>query len=269
MRSENIKSNSFQVRRALYIYCEKAMVKKSVLSVWVFAALFFASPHIAAESIESARAAYDDGRFLEAAELGEALNTSDALTLATASLVIYGFYVAEEEDRQPIFVRAMGLGEKAVNLDSSNALAHLRWGQAMGRYAQTISTMEALGEGYGKRIRDEFEAAIALDPDLPKAHTSLASWHWEAIEKAGILARATLGASNKTGAKHFERALELAPESKEVLFDYARGLLIKGKRKDRDKARETLVRAINIPSRNAYDGLLDEEAKRKLAELDE
>ena len=95
---------------------------------------------------------------------------------------------------------------------------HLRWGQAMGRYAQTISTIKALREGYGKRIREEFETAIALDPILPKAHTSLASWHWEAIKKAGIVARATLGASKKTGAKHFEEALILAPQSKEVLF---------------------------------------------------
>lgn len=245
------------------------MTKKTALLVWVFTVVFLASSHVVADSIETAQKAYDDGRFLEAAEIGEALNTAEALTLATASLVIYGFYIAEDEDQQTIFVRAMELGEKAVNLEPDSALAHLRWGQAMGRYAQTISTMEALSQGYGKRIREEFETAIALDPNLPKAHTSLASWHWEAIKKAGILARATLGASKKTGAKHFEKALKLAPESKEVLFDYGRGLLIQGKRKQRDQARETLTRAINIPARNAYDRLLDEEAKRKLAKLDE
>ena len=32
---------------------------------------------------------------------------------------------------------------------------------------QTISTAEALRQGFGKRTRDEFEA-ITLDPDLPK-----------------------------------------------------------------------------------------------------
>ena len=258
-----------KVRQPMDIFCDTGMVKKTALLVWVFAVVIFASSPVAANSFESAQEAFDDGRFLEVVEMAEALNTVEALTLATASLVIYGFYIAEDEDQQPLFVRAMELGEKAVNLDPDNALAHLRWGQAMGRYAQTISTIKALREGYGKRIREEFETAIALDPNLPKAHTSLASWHWEAIKKAGIVARATLGASNKTGAKHFEEALSLAPQSKEVLFDYARGLLVQGKRKHRDQAREYLMRSINIPPLNAYDHLLDEESKRKLAKLDE
>ncbi len=242
---------------------------KTQLLAWMFFAVLFTSVNVSADSIESARVAFDDGRFLEAVEIAEALDTAEALTLATASLVIYGYYVAEDQAKQKLFVRAMELGEKAVNLDFDSGLAHLRWGQAMGRYAQTVSTVEALRQGYGERIRDEFEAAIALDPNLPKAHTSLASWHWEAIDKAGFLARATLGASKKTGAKHFETALKLAPESKGVLFDYGRGLLIQNKRKNREQARETLTRALEVTPRNAYERLLDEEARRMLAELDE
>ena len=69
--------------------------------------------------------------------------------------------------------------------------------------------------------------------------------------------------------KHFQKALELAPESKGVLFDYGRGLLIQNKRKNREQAREILMRALNIPPQNAFDRLLDEEAKRMLAESDE
>jgi len=43
-----------------------------------------------AQSIEVARSAFADGRFLEAADLGEALGTSDGYTQAAQSLAVCG-----------------------------------------------------------------------------------------------------------------------------------------------------------------------------------
>lgn len=234
---------------------------------WFFAVVFLASSHAAANSIESAKAAFDDGRFLEAAQIAETLNTAESLTLANVSLVTYGYYIAEDDEKQMFFVRAMELGERAVSLGPADALSHLRWGHAMGRYTQTIGKMTALQQGLAGRIRDAFERAIELAPDMAHAHSSMGNWHWEAVKEAGILARATLGASKKSGARHFEKALELDPESKIVLFNYGRGLLVLNKRKDRERAREILERSLNIPPLNAAERLLDEEISRKLAEL--
>ena len=77
-----------KVRQPMDIFCDTGMVKKNALLVWVFAVAFFASSPVAANSFESAQEAFDDGRFLEVVEMAEALNTVEALTLATASLVI-------------------------------------------------------------------------------------------------------------------------------------------------------------------------------------
>ena len=42
-----------------------------------------------AQSLEEARSAFSEGRFLEAAELGEALGTSAGYALAARSLTVY------------------------------------------------------------------------------------------------------------------------------------------------------------------------------------
>ena len=77
-----------------------------------------------AQTIDQARAAFEEGRFLEAADLAESLETSAGYALATQSLAVYGHYVAQEEDRIGFLNRAMELGEAAVRADSTNPEAH-------------------------------------------------------------------------------------------------------------------------------------------------
>ena len=47
-----------------------------------------------AQSVEAARAAYAEGRFIHAAELAASLETSEGYALATSSLAIYSYYIA-------------------------------------------------------------------------------------------------------------------------------------------------------------------------------
>ena len=221
-----------------------------------------------AQSIEAARAAFDEGRFLEAAEIAEGLGTAQALTLANLSLVTYGYYLAEDDNKQGFYVRAMALGEKAAGLDPDDAESRLRWAQAMGRYAQTIGNMRALREGFAGRIRDGIEGALALDPEMAMAHISLAAWHAEGVKKGGLFARTVLGASKKKAREHYERGLALGPDEKDVAFEYASGLMVLDERKNTEQAREMYLRVREIPTLNAIDRLLDERTLRKLAKLD-
>ena len=234
----------------------------------LFAVALSAAVNAAAESFESARAAYDDGRFLQAAAMAEALGTVPGLALASRSLVAHAYYVAEQDDKLGLYERAVSLGEKAVGLDPDDAEGALRWGQAMGRYARTIGSMKAFRQGYAGRIREAFEMAVANAPDMAEAHVSLGAWHVEGIKQGGFLARTALGASRKTGAKHYERGLELGPESKLVVYEYGRGQLMLNERKNRERAREMFMRALDIPPANAAERLLDERIARKLAKLD-
>ena len=222
----------------------------------------------AAQSIEAARSAQDEGRYVEAAELAEVLGTSDGYALAAESLAIHGYYIAGESGREALFTRAMALAEKAVSADPSNPEARFQAAHAMGRYAQTIGPAKAIGSGYVTKIRNSLEEALTLEPEMAAAHLSLATWHAEAIAGAGIVARLTYGASRKRALSHYEEALRLAPDETVVYVEYANGLLQLNRKKYRKRARDLLERAIETPPKDAFDRLLHERAAAKLAALD-
>ena len=243
------------------------MIKTALLTLSTMAYLLLAGT-VGAQSLEAARAAQDEGRFIEAARLGEELGTSAGYALAAESLAIHGYYVAAEPEKEALFERAMRLAEEAVRLDPANPEAHLQSAHATGRYAQTIGAAKALAQGYAGKVRKAIENALARDPEMAGAHLSLATWHAEIINGAGIAARVVFGASRKRALAHYERALELAPDEKLAYLEYALGLLLLKKKKDRKKARDLLARAIETPARDAYDRLLHELAVERLARLE-
>ena len=226
-------------------------------SLWAPAAL--------AQSLDAARAAFEEGRFAEASEFAAAVGTSEALALAAETLAIHGFHVAEESERPALFQRAQALAEEAIRLDDTNAEAYLQLSHAMGRYAETLGKgMQALG--LAKPVREAMERAVTLAPGLGRAHLSLASWHAEAGRN--LAGRMMTGAVKKKATEHFERAYALAPADKAVQVQYARGLLALNKRSNRDQARELFTQAAETPPRDAYEAILQEQARAGLAALD-
>ena len=228
-------------------------------------ALSAATAH--AQSIEDARAAFREGRFLEAAELGEAEETSGGYALAAQSLAVYGHYVAPEEDRNAVLERAVELGEAAVEADPANADAHLQAAHALGRRALSIGRLSALREGMAGRIRDFLDAALAIRPDFADAHVALGSWHAD-IDAAGRIARWMFGGDREEAIIHFERALELAPDSKAVLLEYGLRLPELDRDGGRERAREMLSRAAELPARDAYGEFIHGDVVEALASLD-
>ncbi len=231
-------------------------------------AFAFLSGSAAAESIEAARAAFSEGEYIEAADLGEALGTAAGHALAAEALAIYAHYLAEQEEKAPLLQRAMRSAETAIELDPGSAEAHLQSAHATGRYSQLFAPMKAMREGYPKRVRESIERAVELDPGHFGAHLSLGAWHAEAIGKGGMMARALLGANRKAASAHFERAMALAPDSNVVLIEYASGVLMLERRKGRSEARDLLARAIELPPRDAFERILHEQAVERLAALD-
>ena len=139
----------------------------------------------------------------------------------------------------------------------------------MGRHGQTIGALKAAGKGYAETVREALENALRLDPDMESAHLSLGAWHAEVIDGVGaFMAGAVYGARKKKAIEHYERALELAPDEKVVLVEYALGLLLLDDAKYREQARELLVRATAMPSKDAYDRILHRTAAERLAALD-
>jgi len=217
----------------------------------VTSAMFLAAD-ATAQSIEDANAAFADGRFVEAADIGEALGTSDGYALAAKSLAVYAHYEASEEEFREVVDRAMRMGEEAIGADPNNAEAHYQSAHAVGRYAQRVGAFTALREGLAGNIRDLLEAALAIEPDFVDAMLALGGWHAD-LDAEGFIARRMYGGSKEEAVILFERALELAPESKVVLHAYAIRLPRLDEDNGMERAREMLERALELPVRDAFE----------------
>ena len=83
---------------------------------------------------------------------------------------------------------------------------------------------------------------------MADAHLSLGAWHAGAVSTGGFFAGMLYGAKKKDALAYFERALELAPQEKNVHLEYALGLLSLDVHDNRGKARDLLERTISIPA---------------------
>lgn len=228
--------------------------------------LVLLAANASAQSIDEARVAFADGRFQEAAELGVALGTSDGYALAARSLAVYAHYEAPEDEWNEVIERAMRMGEEAVRADSANPEAYYQSVHAVGRYAKRAGTITALRKGLGGKVRDLLEATLALDPDHVGAHMGFGGWHAD-IAASGFIARRMYGGRKEEAVVHYERALELAPESKVVLYEYAIRLPELDKDGGRDRAMEMLEKAITLPVGDAYENYIHLDLLDALDEL--
>ncbi len=218
--------------------------------------------------VDEARTAFEEGRFLEAADLAEALGTSEGYALAAQSLAVYGHHVAVGDDRKEFLERAMKLGEEAVRADSANAEAYYRSAHAVGRYAQSVGKITALRRGLAGKIRGLLEDALAISPDFAQTHMALGSWH-AGIASAGRIARFLYKGNREDAISHFERALELAPDSRVILLEYALNLPELDREGGRERAGALLSKAAGLPVRDAYDEFILQDVLEALAELEE
>lgn len=217
-----------------------------------------------AQSFDDARAAYGEGRFLEAAEYGEALGTSDGYALAARSLSIYAHYVATGEERKEIIDRAIRMAEEAVLADSANPEALYQAAHAYGRFAQHNGRATVLRKGTMGKIRELLEAAIALDPGFADAILALGGWHAD-VHDAGRMARWMYGGDREEAVELFERALEMMPDSRVALYEYAVRLPYLDEDGGAERAGRLLARAAELDVVDVYDAFIRELVRAELA----
>ena len=221
-----------------------------------------------AQSIDDAKAAFEEGRFLEAADLAAAVGTSAGYALAAQSLAVYGHHVATDDGRNGILERAIEYGEEAVRTDSTNSEAYFQSAHAVGRYAQSVGKLTAFRRGLAGRARDLLETALAISPDFAEAHMAFGGWHAD-IASAGRIARFMYRGNRENAVIHYERALELAPDSKVVLFEYALRLPYLDREDGRARARKMLSKAAELPTRDAYQAFIQQGVLDALTELED
>jgi tetratricopeptide (TPR) repeat protein len=88
------------------------------------------------------------------------------------NLLCRAYFMLDEWDR------GIPACERAVNLDSTNALYHLWLGRIYGEKADRAGFLSAMG--LAKKVRIEFERAVELDPSDTAARTDLAEFYLEA-----------------------------------------------------------------------------------------
>ena len=250
------------------LWGSRSMINAAFLTCVTLVCVALLSAAAGAQSMEQVRAVYAEGRFVEAAELGAAIKTSESYALAAQSLAMQGHFFAKGEEKKALFQRAVELAEQAVRLDAANPDAHIQLAHTTGRYGQAIGFLQAVAGGYATRVRESVEEALRLDPDKPSAHLSMATWHAEIVNAAGAMAGFLYGASARKARGHYDRTLELMPEAKVVCAEYAFGLLLMDEDRNREEARRLLKRAIKKPAKDAVDRLYHEQAVARLAALD-
>jgi len=222
-----------------------------------------------AQSIEAARNAYAEGRFIEAGHLAEQVGTSQGYALASKSLSIHVHYIEKDSNQgKAIISHAIELAQAAVDADPNSADAYLQLAYAYGRHAHLISKLEAGKLDYGNKTFEAIDTAVELAPDYSLAQLNLGRWHAGIIgEVGGLMARTMFKARRKDAITAFEQAERLGPVSKYMHYSIALGLADLNRRKDRDTARERFLQSWEIPPQDAYEQIWHDEAQKHLKRL--
>ena len=172
---------------------------------------------------------FHNGDFQRAAEIGLELAEHGSVVLAKA-VAAYCDYLCEDEDEVlNLLTETMDICEESATALPNCANAQFVNALIMGRYSQRISITKALSQGLGSKIKSYIELALELEPNHAEAHTGLALYHAEIIDKIGaMIGGLTYGAKKSIALEHFETSMELASELPITLIEHANGLMLLG-----------------------------------------
>ena len=237
---------------------------RSVLLATTIMALFFFAATLAradnANLLGEARALFATGDYLPAAAKARAVGNAEGLALATQITCYYGRYLAPEDDRLALFEGAVEMAAAALELDPNNAFVRVQNAHALGRYSQQIGVVEAISEGLASKVRDQIDAALALEPDNPSAHMLLANWHAAIINNSGFVGRMIFGADEDEVFAHYSEAIRVSPADPQIRLEFARAILELDEEENATLAREQLDAALAMPVETAFGEVLRGEA---------
>jgi len=142
----------------------------------------------------------------------------DALCKASRSAVDLGEFEPDAATRTRYYTAGRAFGQRAVAADPRGADGHFALARATGRAALAVSSRERVN--YGKVVRNEALAALAIAPDHPGALHVMGMWNAEVMRLSGVvrfIARTFLGgevfaqASWAGAQQYLERAVAVEP----------------------------------------------------------
>jgi tetratricopeptide (TPR) repeat protein len=180
----------------------------------------------AADTLEAWRL-FHAGEFEKAVKQGRAAGGS-GLNAAIKAQTVYATYLEGNAKRKlALFEEAAQWGEARRAEAPKDPNAHYLYAFALGRYGQGISVAKALAQGFGGKLKDALTTALELQPKHADAHIAFGTYQSEVINKVGgIVAGVTYGAKKDSAVAHFDKALELNPDSAIARVEYGNGLLL-------------------------------------------
>jgi len=217
--------------------------------------------------LQDAWRAFHRGDYELAAESGLALG-ADGSSVANKATSIYATYLEPDaRKRLALFEEAAGRAQAACEERPDDPNAFYLLAYCLGRHAQKSSVLKALTSGTAGRIRQALDRALQLAPRHADAHTALATWHAEVIDKAGgMMGALTYGASQSDALAQYRKALALHPESAIARVEYA-AALTKMDATRKAEARRLLAEAVALEPADATEQLDVELARRRLEAL--
>jgi len=219
-----------------------------------------------AATIQEAWRSFHAGDFQQAVSLSEKCGHL-AHAAANKAAGVYASYLETDEDRQrACYLAAIKRAESAIGALPDDPNSHYFHAFNLGRYSQSISVIKALGQGIGGKIHTSLQNALELEPEHAEAHTAMGMYHAEIINKVGkMLGKMTYGASASKALEHFERALELTPDSPIAHIEYGNGLYLLFDDDRLDEVTDLYVRASELQPADAMEKL---DVEAALAELE-
>ena len=218
------------------------------------------------KDLQEAWRSFHRGDFQQAVELADAFGLAGH-AVANKATGIYATYLETDPKRKAaLFQAAIDRGEQAIDEFPDDANSHYFYAFNLGRYSQSISIVKALKQGVGGKILKSLQNTLELQPLHAEAHTALAMYHAEIIDKVGkLIGGMTYGASEARALEHFKRSLDLTPRAPIAHIEYGNGLyLLYGDRKI-DEVSDLYVKASEIEPLDAMEKL---DVEAALAELE-
>ena len=219
-----------------------------------------AAPKLDAEALaaalQDAWRAFHRGDFKAAHDAGVALGPIGA-SVAVKALGIHATYLVDDEgERLKRYEQAATLAEAAVKALPDEANSHYRHAFALGRYSQGLSIAKALKMGIAGKVRAALETTLELAPKHAEAHTALALYHAEIINKIGaMIGGLTYGAKAAEAEKHIREAVKLTPASPIAHIEHGNVLLLLDEARNEDAAAEAYERAAKCKPLDAMEAL--------------
>ena len=218
-----------------------------------------------ADALQDAWRAFHRGDFKAAFDAGEKLGPVGA-SVAVKAIGIHATYLVDDEaERLKRYEQAAKLAEAAVKALPDEANSHYRHAFALGRYSQGLSIAKALKLGIAGKVRVSLDAALALEPKHAEAHTALALYHAEIINKIGaMIGGLTYGAKASEAEKHIKDALKLTPASPIAHLEYGNVLLLLDENRNEDAAAAAIEKAAKCKPLDAMEALDADYAQEQL-----